>query len=81
MALHVLWAPTIIPLGNTEKVMKQLHSKFPIIGSTPVEVKNNCSGDLSTNATIPDKLIFKGANILKEKALLPKKYLVTETDF
>jgi hypothetical protein len=64
MALHILSALTIIPLGHSENLMIKLQSKFLIISSTGVEVKNNYSSYLSTNATIPGKLIFKGASIL-----------------
>jgi len=73
---HDISVPAMISMGSSGKVLKELQSNFVIIGSALIEIENNCSCILSTEATVPSKLIFKSDTTREKGKTLADGYVI-----
>ena len=73
---HDISVPAMISMGSSGKVLKELQSNFVIIGSALIEIENNCSCILSTEATVPSRLIFKSDTTREKGKTLADGYVI-----
>ena len=73
---HDISVPAMISMGSSGKVLKELQSNFVIIGSALIEIENNCSCILSTEDTVPSRLIFKSDTTREKGKTLADGYVI-----